>query len=402
MAVIDRMGWEFNSGVEWYDTTNGTAPVTQATTVRSGGFALKCSGTAANASWLHNGGTAAAIPTLVATTKYFYRLFFQVSALPTNTTRIMSFRTTAATDTGMSIRLTSAGKLQVGSVVTGVFTQVGSDSAAAVSTNTWFMVDLGRAIGTGALDYVEGRLNGVSIASTTTANITDTAGALMTVGWEAAPGNTTDLFADDMGLNDDTASGTWCGDEKVVLLRPISDNARVGWLDGGGATTGLSACVDNQPPIGVAAAATGTQVKNANNNTTDTYDANLTSYTTAGLGASDTINSLVLIANHGRTTNTGLAHGFRLTSNPVVSEFTSTAPAGGVATYPSSWKWVTGGATATPSVTLGTSPVMRIRKSNAGSPGANNSYVDAMGVYVGYTPGVAAGVPDVAMARVRT
>lgn len=405
MTRLAACGFESGAATEYGTAQAGTAPATQTTTVRSGVYALQCDGTAANASWLV--GSATGTPgsvmnvTMATGTVYYYRVYIRVTALPSSSTRFMSYRAAAA-DTGCSIRLTSAGKLQVGSTVTGVFTQVGSDSAATLTTNTDYMVELAQSIGVGAVDYVEGRVDGVSIASTSTANITDTAAASFTIGWETAPGNTTSLIADDIVVSDNAASGTWPGDGKVVLLKPISDNARVGWTGGGGATTNLFGDVDNTPPAGALTAAAGTQIKDAVSNTTDHYDPNLTDYTTAGVGASDTINCVHIIANHARSTNAGVVHGFKMVSNPVIAEGTQAPQTAAAGAYPTNWKWFAKPGATAPSVTLGTSPVMSVRKSTTGSPGAVNSYVDFMGAYVDYTPAAAAVIPDVAMARVRT
>lgn len=409
MARLRQGGWEWNHVWDnFFAVSTGTAPTTQTGTVRTGTYALSCAGTSVNASWIHSIGNGSnQIPNVSGTT-YYTRVYINVTALPTNSTRFMSLRAAAGTDTGPSIRLTSTGKLQLGTVAAGTFTQVGSDSAATLTTGVWYRVELGWRFGAGAVDYCEGMVDGVSIASTTTASVSDAALVGISFGWETAPGNTTTLFMDDWAYQDDTGAvnNSWCGAGAVRLSVPVLDNARggAGWLDGGGATTNLWTCADNKPPTGAATPATGTQIKHGAAETTSTYDANMQDYTTIGVPAGSTVNAIVMSTNAALSNGTnGGQSAFQVVSNPVIAEVTGISGPGpvNIGAYPANWKLWNFGPADQPTVTLGTQPVMRVRRSNAGSPTTTISHC-SMGLYIDSTPGVAAGVPDVAMARVRT
>src|SRR5262249_20714242 len=132
---------------------------------------------------------------------------------------------------------------------------------------------------------------------------------------------------------------TWPGDGKIVLLKPISDNARgANWVGGAGGTTNLWDAIDNTPPVGGASAAgTNTsQTHNGTKATTGNYDVNLTSYTTSGIGACDSITLVVGLWNAG-----GAATGsvVSIQSNPALGS-TSTLSTSTPGTYPTGWNWI--------------------------------------------------------------
>jgi hypothetical protein len=149
-----------------------------------------------------------------------------------------------------SLRVTTAGKLQL---LNSAGTQIGSDSSETMALDTWHRIDLGVETRTGATDYAEGRLNGVSIASTTTGNFTDNGIANFQFGWIDDPGTSEVLYVDDVVVNSEAGltNNTWALDEKVVLLLPTADSEVDGWAQPDGGTTSLFEAVNNIPPAGL-------------------------------------------------------------------------------------------------------------------------------------------------------
>ena len=152
--------------------------------------------------------------------------------------------------------------------------------------------------------------------------------------------------------------------------------------------------VNGNPPSGVSAASdtNTTQIKNTNTaDTTGNYDANMTSYTTAGLTAADTIRLVQSIYQIGSSSATNVSGAIRIVSNPAQgSEESKLAGAGfAIGTYGDGWHSFWGATQDSPSVTLGTSPVLRIGRRGTE---AAELYCCGMRIAVEYIPGVA-GVP---------
>jgi len=300
---------------------------------------------------------------------FFSCIFVRIPAatgLPGSNVRIFGYRTGTGTVL-CSAQLTTGGKLRL---LDQAGTQIGSDSAATLTTETWYRVELKVNIGTGAVDVAELRLDGTMVASTTTGNFGDTVASRVYFGWFDAPGASEVIFMDDFALNDGLGSvnNTWVGEHKVLLLLPISDSARdAGWVAGAGGTTNLSEAVNNIPPAGLdSAAATDTsQVENAVSTVTEEYDANMTDYTTAGVGDSEVVTAAYALIEGGNSATTGTdTMGVSVESNPVIAEVTPSIDVND-GTYPTGWIRGTTAVVENPSVTKGTSPVMSLRKNVA-------------------------------------
>jgi hypothetical protein len=378
----------------------GTGTLTFDTgTVRSGACAFKYASGA--------GGSAISSRfafTGVASRNYYMRFYVNSPGLPTATATI--WQSDAVASTSFLVKMTTTGTLQLFAGTT----QVGSDSAA-LSTNTWYRVEVHWNIGTGATDAADLLLDGTSVASTTTANITDTASALVVWGLNTAGGTNNNLFIDDVALNDDqgASQNTYPGDGKVVLLLPTSDaGVGTGWTNDAGGTATLNVDVDNIPPIGITDTSSGTglnQVRNATSNANVTVDENMTTYTAAGVPAGATIKVIDPIVATAAPVVTSAKQGLvGVVSNPAITAIalgaggTAGAFWSGVAggTYPTGWKISHGTITYAPAVTLGTAPVMRIQQVTASTRIAVCCF---MGIYVDYTPAAAAAViPDITMA----
>jgi hypothetical protein len=359
---------------------------------RSGTYAFRCASGGSNvAAHVQSFGSAVAA---ALDTSYWGRAYYHFTNLPGTTIRIWASNTGTQS---VSVKLTAAGKLQLWDDVGNA--QIGSDSAATLTTGTWYRVEvMWRNNTTAATDATELRLDGTSVASAS--NLTfSTTWTSTRWGWHEAPGANLTCDVDDIVINDGNgaANNTWPGDGKVVMLKPISDNARAAlWTGGAGGTTNLFEAVNNTPPIGTATETDLTQIEHAGGaaGTTDAYDANMTSYTTAGVGASDTVDAVQLLAMHGEDIATGTKLlNFEVVSNPAIAStgnVTAGNDIGALGTYPTNWTRHAGTIAQAPSVTKGTSPVMRVRRPETASRVASVCF---MAMYVAYTPAVVATSP---------
>ena len=397
MARVLTVGWEIDvsrtNGVEAGISGGGTH--TRDTTLfRSGVASGKYNAGAGNAVI---STTLSNVINLAASTSYYMRAYFCFTNLPASTVTILSFGDPASS-AGLGARITSGGKLQLFNNVTSA--QIGSDSAATISADgaTWYRVELSVTInGSTQFSAVELRLGGTTVASTS--GLTLATSNSQWVGWVfPAPGANNVLNIDDFAINNSAgaANNSWPGDGKVVVLVPISDSAvGSGWTGGAGGTSNLFAAVDSTPPVGQANPGTDTsQIRNASS-AAASYDANLTSYTTAGVGASDTVNAVTPVCSVAAPVVTGAKTGsFGIVSNPTIANRVFTGGASAAAnfwrgsaagTYASGWTpWEIGTITDAPTVTLGTSPVARL--TITGGTASRIAMCDFMGLYVDYTP----------------
>lgn len=398
------------AGGETADTTAegftkiGTNTITFDTgTVRSGSRSLKYDATAGNLAGGHQFAFTGA-----TSRNYYIRAYVRFAAAPTSTSPII--RLFNGTHDCYAVRLSTTGTLQLWTASSGG-TQVGSDSAA-LSTNTWYRVEMRVKIVAGASDEAELMLEGASVASTAVGNVGDVAPGTLQIGWPLAPGANAVVFMDDVAVNDDQGAdqNTWPGDGKVVALSPTADSAGgTGWTLGTGTALGGNgfAAVDNAPPVGVADLAVGSdpkQIRNASANANVSYDATMTTYTAAGIAAVDTINVIdPVIATAAPVTTSSKQGTVGVVSNPAISNValgaggTSGAFWSGVAanTFSTGWKMSHGTVTYAPSVTLGTAPVMRVTQVTSSTRIAMVCY---MAMMIDYTPGIAP-IPYLVMAR---
>lgn len=394
MARLSTGGFEIDVAHASPDATGPpTGTVTlNTTTKRSGNSSGKYDSTGANAAAFTGIRRAdLSVAPLIASQTAFIRAYMNFANAPGSTTRVMKARGGASSAQGVSVRLTSGGKLQLWNDVAG--TQIGSDSATTLVMDgtVWYRIELKSvADASNNTTDCELQLDGVSVASISATSISGvSAGPIF--GWLTAPGANKVLYIDDIAVNDSTgaANNTWPGAGKVVLLAAISDNARVGWTNAAGGTTNLFDDVDNIPPVGVASPSTQpAQIKRNAANTTDTYDANLTTYTTAGLASGDTLNAIHIFFNIGYSFAAVASEGLQMLSNPVIAEFTTSTDGSAAGSYNSHWTWggkaVDYSGTVSSNVTVDTSPVLRVRKNTSSS--SRQQFCDFMGAYVDYTP----------------
>jgi hypothetical protein len=371
MARLETCGFEW----QHYSTVTGAdespnfvaptaLPLVETTTVRSGAAAMKINAATQYGRW----NVTAAL-----TSTYFLRAYMRFDGTPNQVVRVLNalVTNTTAVSVRMGTGVTTLGLYDTNNA------QVGSLSSA-LSANQWYRVELKIKVVTATTGIAELLIDGTSIASTATGNFGTTALNNFRVGQNGANAPGANFIFDDVALNDDTGASqtSWPDSGKVVFLKPISDNARVGWTTVANATTSLYTQVDNTPPVPATE-----YVKDANNNATDTYDANLTTYSTAGIGSNDRFvvtQALAQFISSGATARLG---GVVQYSNPPPTAGTGTE--GTVSVSSTAALAARDVVSYVPSPTLGSSPVVRIRKGTA-STDTLQCYL--IGLYVEYVP----------------
>jgi hypothetical protein len=256
--------------------------------------------------------------------------------------------------------------------------QIGSASGA-LANDTWHCVEYDWST-SGSDTRASLRVNGTDIATGTYT----TPGTFSLDGFQIfGIGAGLTHYFDDLSIDD----AEWCGEGKVVLLKPVSDHNLGSWksYSGGWYATpaNLYLFLNYTPPPGWDYV-TGSD-DTTGNNSTDEYRANLTTYTNAGIGSGDTVKAIFPWILHGEEVKTGTKAGtFQLYSNPsnntVSLDFNDSANLA-VGTYPTGWKWTPTAVVNSPSVTLGSSPVAALRKTDTGT---RYAVVGGMYAYVEY------------------
>jgi hypothetical protein len=367
----------------------GTGTLTRDTSVfRSGAASWKFDSTASNLAISVSPPT----PTFVTATSYFLRAYFLIGAnIALNLRPILALG-------GSSTNQEITAVLQADGTV---FLQVsgarqGSFSSVITADGIWHRIELKGTVTSTNWTAAELQIDGVSIA-TWSGTQAFTNGANW--GWFlSAPGANKTMNVDDVALNDSTGAtnNTWCGDGAVVLLVPTADSAKgTGWTNDAAGTTNFFNATKNTPPTGIADTTGGSglhQIRNATSNANSNYDATMTTYTAAGAGTGATVNAVLPVTATAAPVTTSSKQGtVGVVSNPAITNIalgaTGTAGAfwSGLAggTYGAGWKWSLGTMTQTPTVTLGTAPVMRITQVTSSTRIADVCF---MGMYVDYTP----------------
>jgi hypothetical protein len=309
----------------------------------------------------------------------FLRVYVKVTVLPATARNFIGSRVSAET----ALNLNPDGSLELFNNAV----SAGSSSTLLTDTARWYRVEL-KVDNAG--NTQELLIDGVSQVTDTYTNpavrmrygATDTVAATYTA------------YFDDISFD----GAAYPGAGSVVLLRATSLNAAGGWVEGDGAgTAGMAGAVSTRPPAGVASASetSATNIESPTNSATDNCDMNMTTYTAAGVASGDTINALLAFVRHGEDIATSTKTGaLKIVSNPdsgTETTFTYGDDVGAHGAEVGNWR-TTGGVTestivSSPSVTLGTSPVMRVGKRTATT---RVVCVDFMGIYVDYTPASAA------------
>lgn len=361
------------------EQSSGT--VTRDTSIkRSGNASVKCSTTAGTGlACLHSQlSTASAV--------IFTRHYFLAEA-PSAECDIIWFDSGAwkAAPTA-SVRLNTDRTIELWVFTGGVWTQSGSASVDSLDTTNWKKIEVNITVG--VTDSVILRLDDVEVA-TWSGDFTNTASTQrVSAGWVTTPGATSlDIWVDDYACNNSIGSvqDSWCGSGRVLVAIPESDNQDGSWTGGSGTVpTDMFEAINNLPPAGTNSEDNTTQIESADssgNNATDELRTNLQSYVTAGLRPSvEKVTVLHSICIHGEDVTTNTKTGsFGVNSNPAVSlsNFTYGDDSGGLGAFPTGWKEaiIT---TYNPSIDAGVSPVMAVRKTDAGTRVASVCFMGLM------------------------
>lgn len=285
MARLWSCGFELNSMLgEGFADAVGSSTALVSTTKRSGTYACQCNpaGGFSQVNYQHRAA---------ATQEDLYiRAYIRVATFPAATTNILG-GVNSSTVRG-SIKLTNGGVLQLDNG--GV--QVGSNSAA-LSLNTWYMIEIRINSTTLASTVLDARLDGVSFASGTV-NIVSAPDRITWGGAVTTP-TTSDIYFDDFAINDSsgTAQNSWPGAGGIVHLRPDAAGDNAQWATGVGGTANFNRVNEVTPDDATTynkRIATGTLID----------DHNLASSASAGIGASDTITLAAVGLRMGATTTT--------------------------------------------------------------------------------------------------
>lgn len=286
----------------------------------------------------------------------------------------------------LNLRLSSTGALELYDNAT----LLGTSATTPFASPGWHWVGFRGATGT-SVSFVQ--IDG-SDAITGTATVANTTGI---VGFGAADASSVDAYFDDIVID----SAGFLGPSKVDIALPISDFNVTFATAGAGGTTNLWQAVDNVPPAGVASASE-TNTSNirfpASPGGTATYEANLETYTTLGVGASDTIIGLQSILRHGEDIATGTKNGSftGITSNGgsghnnTSQAFTFGNDGGAHGAEVGLWATKFGDlwTSSFTGITFGNSPRVAVQRVNESRVGC----VDYMGLLVVWTPAVVAAV----------
>jgi len=258
------------AGFEWETSTGGIT--VNSTTPITGGSEIRANAAATTPSFTHT-----YMATAVATDRFFTFNLKIVSA-PAGTITIALFRDNV-NGNGPMIQLNSNNTLRLFDAQGPI--QRGSDSSA-LTTGTVYQVGLryNRAAGT-----CEGTINGVAFASGATGVTMD----MNVIRLGVIDSGTCDLRFDNVIVNDSSGSvnNTYAPvGSKVAILLPTAagDNA---------ATTGVYSYINELPPTDTATSGS-TMIELDNNG--DIADYNVTDSSTAGIGSSDIISGVFVLA----------------------------------------------------------------------------------------------------------
>jgi hypothetical protein len=369
--------------------STGNAPVYDTTFVRTGTYSFKFDSGGSNLK-----SCCKFSYTGVSDVAYYMRAYIYLTSYPTvsqtSVLRVFNSGETAA----WSLALNPSGTLNVLSGGTAI-----GSASRVLALNTWYRIELKVQSNTTIFtSIVEGYLDGVLIA--TTSSQASLAIAFMEFGLCTLAGANSVLYLDDIAINEGGGAGQtgYPGEGNVVLLLPISDNAAGSWKAGSAASAAsngaLYAGIDNIPPLGTASplAVTVGISNNVSGATSPNGDFNFKSYEAAGITGNVKVTVVEQIIVHGEdistTTKTGT---FNIASNPTTSAANVLGPStsqfgpdagAAVGTYPSFWIIQRGAKTYDPVVTLSTSPVGRITKTDNGTRAADICF---MGILVEYS-----------------
>lgn len=392
---MTRLGWgAFGANSILADglTVGSGVPTVVASPFTGGGaFAMQCVGTT---TFVNTAGPPAASDNR----GYYLRARVRISGAPAVNTGLLGFGTPSVSVTSNFGIGLAAGSSVARLFAGGAFRGANGPTLAA---NTDYLLEVYAMYNqvTTLTDFVGGRVDGVDIDTTQSAAWTTATNVPSFMGIASNVAMTAHFT--DWALNDDQGAdnNSWCGDARVAMLVPASDDtgnsfiAADGWRAGNTGTTSLFAAVDNKPPTGAASPGTTTsQIVVDTPSVARSYVGVTGTYTAAGIAAGDTITLVQGMVWHAESVNTGTKTGtIDLFANPSTSTqaITFGNDVGLAAAWPTSWFRNVTPLSVAPTPTRGTGASIRVTADIS----TRNSDVCFMGVYVEYTLAVAASGP---------
>lgn len=270
-------------------------------------------------------------------------------------------------------------------------------TSAALAANTYYCIEFQWKVPTGG-GSTSGTLglwvDNSLVAFSSACNTGSTAKTELDMGRATDPGTDPAITIDDIAINNSSGSNQTgrVGPGRALLSVPTSDNALgTGWeapQTTGSDVTGIFAAIDNIPPAGSAHSDSDANnlkyIFNAASNASTNADFNAQSYDTIGVLSSERVSLVVPFCNTGSSSATDTSGAVRVTSNPADAGDNTFVFDNGVAgTYPTNWHTNVGLPVYNPSITRGSSPVLRVGKRTATTRVA---MVDFLGLIVEAVP----------------
>lgn len=309
MARLWSSGFELQSataGIE-VETIVGS-PSINTTIKRSGAASLRCNPTAASAHLRHT------LMTGTTTSAHVYlRAYVYIASLPTANTMLMGW--IDSSPFGYGVRLTTAGKLQIGGTNSVL---IGTASTTTLSTGQWYRIELDYDDATDvATCYVDG-------ASACTLSAADTFGGALAL-FGLFDSCTADVYFDDIAVNDNSGSvqNGLAGAGSIVHLKPSAAGDNNGFATAVGGTAGAA---NNYTRV---LETTPDDLTTYNNTTltgtTTIDDFNVTDSSAAGIGSGDSV-TLVQVgqrAGSGAVTTASIVTRIKAAASGTVAESAS-------------------------------------------------------------------------------
>lgn len=218
MARLWSSGAELNSTTINMEFGSGSNSIV-VTPVRSGSYSIQAKRTTSGNCYIPY---YFANPN--ATASFFFRAYVNIITLPNVACRLISVQNVTP-QSKVSIRLNTNGTLQAYNEEDSA--NIGSASSA-LSTNTWYRIELNVNCTTIASTSVDARIDGVSFA-TGTVNLLSGIGGFI-LGSDISL-TTVEMYFDDLAINDSTGSfqNSWPGAGSIVHLRPNAAGDTAAW-----------------------------------------------------------------------------------------------------------------------------------------------------------------------------
>lgn len=374
--------------------TTGTGSVAVNSLARyAGGSSALCQSGA-------SGGTACYITTtsqvqnVNSSPKYAIRAYVYVTAYPDNTTPILTTKGWASTrgDLEGGVAMGSDGTLYAAAYNLAGATWSFTASSYQMPLNQWHRIEAclsGTQVASTSHKFdttgiaVDGTDLGVSQTGFTNSATSSGGFVFCAAGFFSgttdtpSAGNNKTIYVDDLAWDTVIVASppTYIGEGAVGYLFPVSDNNRGAWTGGAGGTTSLFDALNNDPPVGKAAASetNTTQIKYGASGASS-CDINMGAYSdpraSGGLAIPplSTISYVTLFTITGSEGTSVDAGSQLIVSNPTqgaADTITDLGTGAAVGTYSTNWKLNAGTIQASPSVTLSTKPVCRISKTQS-------------------------------------